>query len=87
MTQQLDMLVCAGVVAVLCLVVAEGVRRWSPFFQHELDITAGRDITLDGLRGLLALAVLLHHLAMAHYWLRTGEFEGSDAPSLRHGGD
>lgn len=72
-THPLPALVCLG----LALATAAGLvcRVGAPPGQ-------GRWVTLDGLRGLLALFVFLHHACVWYFYVRTGHWEVP--PSLLH---
>ena len=53
-------------IALLAIVTlaASGLARWWPAYRDELTGEAGtRQLSLDGLRGVLCFAVLLHHAA------------------------
>ena len=53
--------------------------RHNSFYRRELAATAGRELSLDGLRGLAALLVAVHHAAVCRLWLNTGEWSDAGA--------
>jgi peptidoglycan/LPS O-acetylase OafA/YrhL len=60
------------------------VSRVSPFYRRELSSGSGRrELSLDGLRGLAALMVVMHHAAMFCNWLRSGEWGDAGSPVLQ----
>ena len=66
----------AGAMGLMLAVIltAAVVGRFSAFYRRELAESAHRDITLDGLRGMAALMVVMHHAFMFNRWLATGEW-------------
>lgn len=51
------------------------LNRMRPF--RALSQRKDRDVTLDGLRGYLALSVFFHHVAVTHTWKSTGVWASS----------
>jgi peptidoglycan/LPS O-acetylase OafA/YrhL len=75
-------------VTLAAMAVAFGVgallSRLGPF--KALKTRRGRDVTLDGLRGYLALAVVFHHVAVTYTWKTTGVWASSpDVYFLNYG--
>lgn len=61
-------------------VLAAGwVAKKCSFYKATLGDTQGRALPLDGLRGLMAWCVFVHHTDVARQWLRTGTWS-CDAP-------
>jgi len=59
------------------------ISRFNPFYRRELAADAGRrELSLDGLRGIAALMVVMHHAAMFRNSLRTGEWGNTGSPVL-----
>ncbi len=55
---------------------AAGLQRWQrPVAEPGGQSTESRQLGLDGLRGLLALSVVLHHATIWYFYLRTGRWE------------
>jgi peptidoglycan/LPS O-acetylase OafA/YrhL len=74
-THPLPALVCLG----LALAVAAGLgRRYGAPAAH------GRWVALDGLRGLLAVFVFLHHSCVWYFYARTGQWEAPPSPLHAH---
>jgi peptidoglycan/LPS O-acetylase OafA/YrhL len=48
--------------------------RFNAFYRLELARTSHRELSLDGLRGMAALMVAVHHAALCRTWLDTGDF-------------
>jgi peptidoglycan/LPS O-acetylase OafA/YrhL len=73
----------AAIVAGL-FILAALVGRHVPFFRRELDHDAqldGRALPLDGLRGLLAYAVFLHHGVIWSFYINSGYRSWTVPPS------
>lgn len=70
-------MIAFGVIAIGAI-----ISRWSHFYRTELAADAGRALSLDGLRGLAALMVVVHHAALFRGWLLAGVWgdAGVDAP-------
>jgi peptidoglycan/LPS O-acetylase OafA/YrhL len=72
------------VLILLALFLAVGellARRWS-FYKKQVQTAPGaRYESLEGLRGILALSVFLHHSCATHHFLRTGDW-GTDIVPL-----
>lgn len=66
------LIICLIVVA--CIATALFVARKSAFYQDMLMNTSGRELSLDGLRGLLATGVFAHHCDFMLHWLNTGSW-------------
>lgn len=62
----------AALAGSLAIVTAGVVARKSAFYRAQLQATPGRGLPLDGLRGLMAWSVFIHHTDIARQWLRTG---------------
>ena len=50
------------------------IMRHSKFYQGELARTGGREVALDGLRGLAALMVVVCHAGMVGLWIKSGHW-------------
>src|SRR4051794_29707847 len=59
--------------AVACLVLAVLTARLL-VWKFGAPPSAGRYVSIDGLRGYLALAVLLHHACTWYFYARTGKW-------------
>lgn len=64
-------------VAILAFGLAPLLERVTP---GDWFTTTGRFTTLDGLRGLLALSVFIHHSSITHVYLTTGQWMLPDSP-------
>jgi peptidoglycan/LPS O-acetylase OafA/YrhL len=76
----------AGAAAVIVAVFATAafISRKSRFYIRELSRdSAGRELPLDGLRGLAALMVVTHHAAIFRNWLPSGEWGDASSPLLQ----
>lgn len=62
---------------VVALVVAQLVYRFSGFYTSAIDreIASSRFHAIDGLRGFLAIGVVLHHIYINHHFFLTGQWE------------
>ena len=83
----MNLLIFFGPAMIACggLATAAVISRCSAFYRTELAADAGRrELSLDGLRGLAALMVVVHHGALFRGWLFTGAWGdvGADAPWL-----
>jgi peptidoglycan/LPS O-acetylase OafA/YrhL len=56
----------------LAIVAAWFMARKSGFYKSVLTVSSERALPLDGLRGLMAWSVFVHHTDIARQWLRTG---------------
>ena len=65
--------------AIVVLMTTAIIARFSPFYRQDLAGNGQRELTLDGLRGLAALMVTVHHAAVCRIWLRTGEWKSAGA--------
>jgi peptidoglycan/LPS O-acetylase OafA/YrhL len=73
-----EAMIALGVIATTAL-----VSRVSPFYKRELNSGFGRrELPLDGLRGIAALMVVMHHAAMFRNWLVSGEWGNAGSPVL-----
>lgn len=54
------------------LLIAALLARKSRFYQAQLEETVARQLPLDGLRGLMAWCVFVHHTDIARQWLKSG---------------
>lgn len=72
-----DLLVAAAMVLV-AVQVARWLARWFPFVPEQ---TSGdsRAVALDGLRGYLALLVIVHHASIHRMYWQTGVWEETDS--------
>jgi peptidoglycan/LPS O-acetylase OafA/YrhL len=72
-----DLLVAAALVLV-AVQVARWLARWFPFVPEQ---TSGdsRAVALDGLRGYLALLVIVHHASIHRMYWQTGVWEETDS--------
>lgn len=73
----LDLTVGFALTAALAFGVAALIGRRSGFFRSLVDreIASSRFHAIDGLRGYLALGVMLHHIHISHHFYRTGLWE------------
>ena len=72
-----------AIIASGVVVVAAVLSRASAFYRRELTIDiARRELSLDGLRGLAALMVVVHHAALFRNWLSTGVWGDAGASWL-----
>ena len=55
------------------------IARFSPFYRQQLADNGRRELTLDGLRGLAALMVMVHHIAVGRLWLQTDDWKNAGA--------
>jgi peptidoglycan/LPS O-acetylase OafA/YrhL len=71
----------AGCSLMIVAVVATAAffARFSNFYRRELAITNLREVSLDGLRGMAALMVAVHHAAICRLWLETGKWGDAGA--------
>lgn len=65
------------------ILTAAAVARFSRFYRDQLHHTAGRDLPLDGLRGMAALLVMTHHSGMAYTQIQTGQWGDAGSPVLQ----
>ena len=72
----------AGCTLMMVTVIAttDIFARFNSFYRQELANSGYRELSLDGIRGLAALMVAVHHTAICRIWLDTGQLE--DAHSL-----
>jgi peptidoglycan/LPS O-acetylase OafA/YrhL len=71
----MNLLIFFGPAMIACggIAVAAIISRTSAFYRTELAADVGRrELSLDGLRGLAALMVVVHHGALFRGWLLTG---------------
>ena len=68
-----------GLMMAAVIATAGLFARHNSFYRRELADTAGRELSLDGLRGLAALMVAVHHAAVCRIWLNTGEWSDAGA--------
>lgn len=54
------------------LLMAALLARKSDFYRAQLQTTGARQLPLDGLRGMMAWSVFVHHTDIARQWLKTG---------------
>lgn len=54
------------------LLTAAVLARKSSFYRAQIDDTVARQLPLDGLRGMMAWCVFVHHTDIARQWLKTG---------------
>jgi peptidoglycan/LPS O-acetylase OafA/YrhL len=74
---------CVLILLACFLGVGEILARWWPFYREQVETAPGaRYESLEGLRGILALSVFLHHACATHHFLRTGDW-GTDIAPLR----
>jgi peptidoglycan/LPS O-acetylase OafA/YrhL len=75
----------AGGMAVMLAVIATaaGVGRFNAFYRRELAETGNRELSLDGLRGMAALMVVMHHAALSNIQLITGQWRYAGSPVLQ----
>jgi peptidoglycan/LPS O-acetylase OafA/YrhL len=66
-------------VPLLALALCAAAGRWSPFYASLLRKPPQRFVALDGLRGLLAIGVFLHHAELTRHQIKTGVW-GTDSP-------
>jgi len=72
-----------AMVALGGIATAAIISRCSKFYRAELAAEAAtRELSLDGLRGLAALMVVVHHAALFRGWLNTGVWGEAGAPWL-----
>ncbi len=66
----------AGSLVMMLVVILTSlvIMRHSKFYQGELARTGGREVTLDGLRGLAALMVAVCHAGMVSLWIKSGQW-------------
>jgi peptidoglycan/LPS O-acetylase OafA/YrhL len=62
---------CLVIIALLLGLASTPLLKWADAAPTEVAV---RVSTIDGLRGLLALAVFFHHTAIWHQYLITGEW-------------
>ena len=74
MNDQFSRILSSCVVVLVCILTAAFVARKSAFYRCLLRDTTQRELQLDGLRGFLALGVLVGHCDFAHEWLKTGNW-------------
>ena len=74
-----------GVVLAVVTVIATtaGIARYNRFYQRELANCGGRELALDGLRGLAALSVATYHMALCCEWLNTNIWAGNGSVALQ----
>ena len=66
---------CGLAVGLVVIATSALVSRFSAFYRRELSVDAGRrELPLDGLRGIAALMVVMHHAAMFCKGLRLDEW-------------
>lgn len=66
---------CGLTVALVIIATSALISRFSAFYRRELSVDAGRrELSLDGLRGIAAVMVVMHHTAMFCKLLRLGEW-------------
>ncbi len=71
----------AALVGLMCFLLAWPIANYSPFYRCALAHTeVGRTPMLDGLRGWLALGVLLTHAANMYSYFANGSWTSSYAP-------
>ena len=78
-----DTLVGGGAVMLVVIATAAGIARCSHFYRLELTEHRNRELALDGLRGIAALMVVIHHAALSLQWLRTGTFHEAGTPLIQ----
>jgi peptidoglycan/LPS O-acetylase OafA/YrhL len=79
----LEILFGPAMVASGAIATAAIISRRSKFYRAELAADgAKRALSLDGLRGLAALMVVVHHAALFRGWLSTGVWGEAGAPWL-----
>ncbi|WP_417070263.1 acyltransferase family protein [Niveibacterium terrae] len=80
------LMMAVGVFA-LALIAAEGVLRWVPAARGaQTALLPGRQLSLDGLRGFLAIAVFCHHAAITWFFLLNGKWVLPPSRWLAHAG-
>ena len=67
----------AIVIALVVLGFGAFIVRWSAFYRGLVDheVSANRFHAIDGLRGYLALGVVLHHVVINFQYYQTGVWE------------
>jgi peptidoglycan/LPS O-acetylase OafA/YrhL len=79
----LSIFIGPAMVAASGIATAAILSRFSAFYRTELAVEAAtRDLSLDGLRGLAALMVVVHHAALFRGWLLTGAWGEADSAWL-----
>jgi hypothetical protein len=59
------------------------IAKRSAFYRRELAATHGRDLPLDGLRGMAALLVATYHSALIYTQIKTGCWGDAGSPILQ----
>ena len=73
-----------GLVMMLAVIATTAViARYSKFYRRELAASGNRELALDGLRGMAALMVAMHHAALSRSWLMTGQWGDAQSPVLQ----
>jgi peptidoglycan/LPS O-acetylase OafA/YrhL len=72
----------AGAMMLAVIATAAAIARYSPFYRREMAETGNRELALDGLRGMAALAVATYHADLSNTWLMTGEWGDARSPIL-----
>ena len=81
------LLVMAAGAFALALIAAEGVLRWVPAARGvQTAQEVGRLVSLDGLRGYLALFVYVNHCSINWFWLQTGLWRRPPSQLIAHMG-
>jgi peptidoglycan/LPS O-acetylase OafA/YrhL len=78
--ESLGTLAGSGLMMLAVIATAGVIARRSHFYRQGLAAPGNRELSLDGLRGLAALMVAMHHAAIGRVWLADNEW--GDARSL-----